>query len=64
MKIEFTRLTKTESNKLSRKLREVQGNIKFSVEITGLNNDTLKRAASGMRIKTENAETIRTKLLV
>lgn len=63
MKITYERLTKTEANKLTRLLREEQGNVTKAAETTGLNVLTLKRATGGLRLKSENALTIRTKLL-
>ena len=63
MKINYERLTKTEANKLNRLLREEQGNSIKAAEISGLNLLTLKRATGQLRLKAENVEIIRTKLL-
>ena len=63
MKIVYERLTKNEANKLNKFLREEHGNVNMASGVTGLNVLTIKRATGGLRLKAENAQTIRTKLL-
>jgi hypothetical protein len=57
--INLTQLTGKERGKLHKSITG-HGKLKAALLATGLNTMTLKRAAAGLKLKIENAESIRT----
>lgn len=58
----MVKLTKSERNKLEKRIRAKHGNLKMMSELTKVSHNTLKTAYKGGEISEQSAELIKTTL--